>query len=387
MWKRPWNLKEGFIIGMALILLGLLLQQTVGAVNWNSVAYPVNVILLASYLIILFCCFCIRKKIYFIEWLNSYASVVPALIWTVLLTFVMGITKQVPEGEEANDMIGLSKMLSFWPFILIYLWTTTILGLTILKRLSTFCWKKDIPFLLNHTGLFVALIAATLGSADIQQLEMTVPIHQRIERAIDKTGEIHELPLSIQLNKFTIDEYPPKLMIADEANPLSNAAYIEVEKSRTKGKLKDWNIQVERYISDVSKVYVIATHRTKNIIKRGWVCCGNYQSPYTALQLDSTNSIVMLDREPRRFSSDVTIYTQSGKELKAEIEVNKPYEVDGWKIYQLSYDEMKGKWSDISVFELVTDPWLPFVYIGIGMLILGAIGMFVTTQKQKEEEQ
>ena len=111
MWKRPWNLKEGFIIGMALILLGLLLQQTVGAVNWNSVAYPVNVILLASYLIILFCCFCIRKKIYFIEWLNSYASVVPALIWTVLLTFVMGITKQVPEGEEANDMIGLSKIL------------------------------------------------------------------------------------------------------------------------------------------------------------------------------------------------------------------------------------------------------------------------------------
>ena len=51
-----------------------------------------------------------------------------------------------------------------------------------------------------------------------------------------------------------------------------------------------------------------------------------------------------------------------------------------------SYDESKGRWSDISVLELVRDPWLPVVYAGIIMMMLGAICLFVNAQKRKEEE-
>lgn len=61
-------------------------------------------------------------------------------------------------------------------------------------------------------------------------------------------------------------------------------------------------------------------------------------------------------------------------------------EIEGWKIYQLSYDESKGGWSDISIFELVRDPWLPVVYTGIVMMMLGAVCLFVNAQKRKEEE-
>lgn len=90
----------------------------------------------------------------------------------------------------------------------------------------------------------------------------------------------------------------------------------------------------------------------------------------------------MPDREPRRFSSDVVIYTESGKKQEKTIEVNKPADIENWKIYQLSYDESKGRWSDISVFELVLDPWLPAVYVGIIMMMFGAVCMFVTAQKK-----
>ena len=58
--------------------------------------------------------------------------------------------------------------------------------------------------------------------------------------------------------------------------------------------------------------------------------------------------------------------------------MNKPLSIAGWKIYQLSYDETKGKWSRMSVFELVRDPWLPIVYTGILMMIAGAIGLFLS---------
>ena len=32
--------------------------------------------------------------------------------------------------------------------------------------------KRDIPFLLNHLGLFLAMTTATLGNADMQLLKM-----------------------------------------------------------------------------------------------------------------------------------------------------------------------------------------------------------------------
>lgn len=118
----------------------------------------------------------------------------------------------------------------------------------------------------------------------------------------------------------------------------------------------------------------------------GWVSCGSFMFPYKALRLTDSVSLIMPEREPRRFASDVKIFTQAGTKLAATIEVNHPLKVEGWKIYQLSYDESKGKWSDVSVFELVYDPWLPVVYTGIWMLIAGAVCLFVTAAQKKEEQ-
>lgn len=91
----------------------------------------------------------------------------------------------------------------------------------------------------------------------------------------------------------------------------------------------------------------------------------------------------MPEREPKRFASEVVVYTQGGTIKRGIIEVNRPLKVDGWKIYQVSYDEEKGRWSDVSIFELVRDPWLPVVYVGIVMMMLGAIGLFVNAQRKR----
>jgi hypothetical protein len=37
-----------------------------------------------------------------------------------------------------------------------------------------------------------------------------------------------------------------------------------------------------------------------------------------------------------------------------------------------------GAQSQISILELVSDPWLPLVYAGIYMMLAGAVCMFVT---------
>jgi ABC-type transport system involved in cytochrome c biogenesis permease subunit len=83
---------------------------------------------------------------------------------------------------------------------------------------------------------------------------------------------------------------------------------------------------------------------------------------------------------PKRFASEIQILTKSGKNIETIVDVNKPYEVDGWKIYQYGYDTQMGAQSQISIFELVRDPWLPWVYVGFYMMLAGAVLLAVYTR-------
>ena len=128
---------------------------------------------------------------------------------------------------------------------------------------------------------------------------------------------------------------------------------------------------------------VKAVSNQTGIERRGWLTCGSYMFPFQMLTLNDSISLVMADREPQRFISRVEIFTKSKKHVETDILVNKPYTIEGWKIYQLNYDSRLGRWSDISILELVRDPWLPFVYVGIIMLIIGAVFMFILRDEEK----
>ena len=214
MWSKPWSYKEGLIIGAGLLVIGALLQITVGGINWNLFAWPVNLIVLSVYIIVLIAMHLLRKRVYLFEWLSHYSAAVSSLVWVVGMTVVMGLIRQAPSGHASNDILGFSQMISSWSFVLLYLWMATALGLTILRTSFPLKFGR-LSFLLNHIGLFIALIAATLGNADMQRLKMTTRMGNAEWRATDDKGQLTELPLAIELKDFTIDEYPPKLMLID----------------------------------------------------------------------------------------------------------------------------------------------------------------------------
>ena len=290
MWTKPWNMKEGFLIGGGLIIAGLALQLSVGPVVWDAFAWPLNGIVLSGFFVLLTAMVYLRKKVYAFEWLSTYQAAIPALVYAVALTIIMGVTRQQVNGT------WIYNMLSFWPFVLIYLYITVILGFTIHRRLRQIfrgegSMKRDIPFMLNHLGLFIALTTATLGSADMQRVKMICGIGEPEWRALKQDGAIKEMPIAIELKKFIMETYD--------------------------------------------------------------------------------------NGSPKRYASEIQILTKSGKNIETTIDVNKPYEVDGWKIYQYGYDTQMGAQSQISILELVSDPWLPFVYTGIYMMLAGAVCMFV----------
>lgn len=289
-------MKEGFLIGGGLIFAGLMLELSIGPVDWDVFRWPVNGIVLAIFLSTIAFIFLLRKKVYGFQFIGTYMAAIPALVYAVVLTVIMGLTRQEVNGTWLNNM------LSFWPFVLIYVYMSIILGQIILRRIfnfhfSIFNLKRDIPFLLNHLGLFLAMTTATLGNADVQRLRMITVKGEPEWRALTQEQQIVEMPLSIELNEFVMETYDDGL--------------------------------------------------------------------------------------PRRFASDIQILTKTGEKIRSIVEVNKPVEVDGWKIYQYGYDTQMGAMSQYSILELVSDPWLPLVYTGIYMMLAGAVCLFAFGKKKK----
>jgi ABC-type transport system involved in cytochrome c biogenesis permease subunit len=224
--------------------------------------------------------------VYAFQFVGTYQAAIPAMVYAVVLTIIMGLTRQQVGGTWLNNM------LSFWPFVLIYVYISVILGVVTLKRLCMLPQHgniRNIAFLLNHLGLFLALTTATLGNADMQRVKMICGIGEPEWRALEQNGAIKEMPIAIELKKFIMETYD--------------------------------------------------------------------------------------NGSPKRFASEIQILTKSGKNIETTVDVNKPYEVDGWKIYQYGYDTQMGAQSQISILELVSDPWLPLVYAGFYMMLAGAAVM------------
>ena len=336
-------------------------------------------------------------------------AAVPTLVYAALLTVAMGLTRQVAPHERAIDPIGLTRMLSFWPFVLIYGRLTGIVGLIAIRQILHFR-LRELPSLLSHLGVFIAIVAATLGSADMERVKLRASMDMPEWRATHEQGFL-ELPLAIQLEKFTIDEYPPKLLIINSKTgksiPAKNPEIVLVDKHFREGKLLKWRIRVRQNLPLAAPVVTSDTVKyvgwgssgavTALLVEAqpmegdravgkplvGWVTCGSYLFPFQELKLTKDLSLVMARREPERYASRIHVYTRSQKNIVATVEVNKPVSVDGWRIYQLSYDESMGRWSETSTFELVKDPWLPAVYVGIFLLLAGAVLTFIFSQKRR----
>ena len=143
MWTKPYGMKEGFLIGGGLIVAGLLLELSVGPVYWDAFRWPVNGIVLAGFLVLIVILFLLRKKVYVFQFIGTYKAAIPALVYAVVLTIIMGLTRQKNPSLAlpGEGTMWLNNMLSFWPFVLIYVYITVVLGQTILLELKS--WAAE----------------------------------------------------------------------------------------------------------------------------------------------------------------------------------------------------------------------------------------------------
>ncbi|MFK8271652.1 cytochrome c biogenesis protein ResB [Capnocytophaga stomatis] len=395
--------RYSIIISAISLLLGALLQYFFGSIPKSWFSFPYNIVGGFIFILLNTAIFFIFKKKNFVNLHSSTPFAIVTVITLGVLTIGLG---SISVGQEHHTNafwlnFGLDDITKTWYFALIYLMALTNLWMAILKR-SMVYQAKNITFLLNHFGLWLIMFAGVLGQGDLVRLKMDLRKDKVEWRATDDAGNIIELPIAIELKSFDIDIYPNKLFIIDSLGnslPKSKPEGFMLEKDGLEGKILDWKITQHQYfekaVPESDSTYVShgmwgatnAAFVTVENVKTGekkqeWISAGNFQLPPRTIQLDAEHTLVMAPAEARKFQSEVIIYQKDTEQVRNEkIEVNHPVKVDDWKIYQVSYDERMGRWSDLSVVELILDPWLPVVYTGIFILMAGGIAFLFVNRK------
>ncbi len=415
-WEKPWSYTEGFIVAGGIVLAGLLLQLLLGNIRPADFGSPVNITVGALFVAGLLCCHFLLRDNHVVRWLSGVRSTVPALLVMLLFTVILGLTPQFSVYELQEQLpnnifsrMGWYRMTTSWAFVFLSFYILVILGLTVLRKTRKSQSWRLIGFYLNHVGLFFALGGGLLGSGDMQRYTMTVVEGNTEWRAHDALGNLKELPVAIELDTFIIEEYPPKLVVIDNRTgkilPVNRPESYMFERLGKSTQLNGNTVEVLEYIPQAALVRdsaftsvvpmlmdgaatalkVRVTNPSLKAPVEGWVSNGSYLFPYQVLYIDETSSVAMPVQEVKKYTSQVTVFTEAGNRKKANIEVNKPLSIEDWIIYQYSYDEKMGRYSKTSVFELVRDPWLPVVYTGIFMLLAGALFLFIAGPKKNRK--
>ncbi len=405
LWENPWGYIESFFIGFGLMLTGFLIEAFI-TTNGNmfTIKYPYNAIALAGYVIVLFICYKWFTSSQVIRWLTKVPASISSIVLITILVMIMGTVPQVPSTNNFINKFGLNHITTNWAFLLILFQFLTCLGLVSIKRILQFKWD-NFGFVLNHVGLFLALTAGVLGSGDLQRLSINVYEGKPSWIATDAERNEVELPFAFYLKDFLIEEYNPKLALVD--NSTGSISHNDgknlylVEKGETYY-FNNFEVTIESYLPNAIRfgmryepvneqgsppaAYISVKNTENDSIKKAWISSGSFRYPYESLKISEAYSMVMTIPEAKKFSSDIDILTKDGERISTILEVNKAFKYKGWKIYQLSYDDKMGKWSNLSVLELVKDPWLPLIYLGIFMMIAGAIYMFWVGNKITKNE-
>lgn len=201
-----------YIYATILILLAAIIQLLTGNFPVPFLAFPLNIIFAVIWLVLLG----ILTKEYSHSKLTRFLSAPSTSVLSIGLfiggCLVIGLFPQLPDTEAKmregiSASLGCYNFMTSWIFIAILLLLLSNLALT---TLHAFYHRKEARwrFLLNHTGLWLALFAGFFGSSDTQTLRVPLYKGEPTREAFDLNGTPHYLAYEMELHSFAIEYYP-----------------------------------------------------------------------------------------------------------------------------------------------------------------------------------
>jgi hypothetical protein len=407
LWLLPWSYKESFIIACILIVLGFVAEFVFQNQRVPVPPRPYNLILLFASVTFLVLLYIFFHKTAFVKWFSSIPCSVSAIISYAFLVMLLGSIRQDAEGQSQwIQHLGLNHLKNSWPFLFIEVYLFMSLGMVVIKRSYPFSYK-NFGFLLNHFGLWLTLMAASLGAGDLQRLKISVFENKDFSNKGLITGhQIYTLPFSLKLIDFRLETYNPQIILSDTLSGVPQNQQGESQPIIEEGseyKLNNYSIKILNILPSAARTdngYIAsnapmasaaALVHIKNLVSgdsvTNWICCGSQAMLPEYILLEKNLGLWLMSPQPKKFESVVVIKTKFGDIDTVTIEVNKPYKTRGWSLYQIGYDEKLGPMSKLSIIEAVYDPWIKVVYIGIALMLAGAAYLFWQGRGVKRNEQ
>lgn len=392
--KNKLGYQQSFLIVIVLLLTGFIVEFITPQNGIKIPGYPVNLVILAVFVVyILGLHFFWKSNLK--KWLSSVPATIGAITGYSILVLIMGFIPQTDiQSGSFIQLIGLTHLNKSWVFLFMSVYLLIILGFVILRRLKKFDFK-NIAFFINHTGIWLVIVTASLGTGDLHRFTMPIQEQQINNLAYQNDTTIVEMPFAVELKSFEIQEYDPQLIFFNPytkeiQNDHSTDYFVELNKSIShEGK----NYKIAEYIRTATKVengfiekdtigseYAVLLEYDS---KKSWISSGSHIFPSTADKINKNLAVSLSLPQEKEYKSTINVYFPDGtKHENVELKVNKPFKIAGYKIYQQGFDNSKGKWSDVSILEIVRDPWLPVVYVGLIMLVIGSFMLFWLGKKR-----
>lgn len=384
--------KYSFLVAIGLLLAGLLLEYITPLQAMPPMRFPNSLYIgLALANIIIFLFFAYRKHPA-VKWLSTVPAAISSISLLVFLTLLMGLVEQNTDLTDGHSF-GFHHIKSTWYLVLSLLYILLSLGLTTLQRITQ--WRKgNLGFVLNHLGLWIVLFAAFAGSNDLQRVDVQLQEGKTQWNAMSPRGAA-ALPCSIKLLDFELEEYTPELELLQRHSSEVIKAYIDTTLAEQVLQLGEYTITLSPIITSahidstsyhyqdhpgsIFAAYAKIEGPKNKVSSEGWLNTKSFMYLPKDLMINADTKLRLSTPEAQRYASTVVF---DGKDTTV-IEVNKPVKYAKHKFYQSSYDASMGKWSRISYLEMVYDPWLPLVYLGIFMLLFGSLFLLWDGNKNK----
>lgn len=169
-----------------------IVQAIVGAFPLSIVRFPLNVILMALWLVLLVELYRRRDRSKVAQVLLSQAATAISLVLMAAVGIVLGLQR-----EPASTA---------WPTVVAVLFVLSHLTLVTLRgwrNATGVRWR----FVVNHAGLWLALVAGFWGAPDREQVRAMVTREVPTREAYDMSGRTTTLDCELQLVDFKIDYY------------------------------------------------------------------------------------------------------------------------------------------------------------------------------------
>ena len=184
----------------------VILQLIFGNLEPKMFAFPINFALLASMIAI---CAVVEREYGKKQWVKALRSTDLSIISLCLVALWCVAGGCVPQTDVASSgwlyRTGLTQFATSLPFVGLLALLLVQLTMIIIHRLRRPAQQWGFTFIAAHAGLWLALAAGLMGSADMKDLRCIAMRGQETRTAYDKKGRINALPYAVELKDFRVE--------------------------------------------------------------------------------------------------------------------------------------------------------------------------------------